>query len=118
MRVKRGQAAHKRHKKYLKLAKGFVGARSVLYETARENVERAMAYAYRDRKTKKREFRKLWIMRINAGARENGMSYGNFMHGLTLAGIDLDRKVLADMAVTQKADFAKLVEMAKAKVSA
>ncbi|MFZ5428147.1 MAG: 50S ribosomal protein L20 [Thermodesulfobacteriota bacterium] len=118
MRVKRGQAAHKRHKKFLKLAKGFVGARSVLYETARENVERAMAYAYRDRKVKKREFRKLWIMRINAGARENGLSYGKFMHGLTLAGIELDRKVLADMAVSEKAGFAKLVELAKAKVSA
>jgi len=118
MRVKRGQAAHKRHKKYLKLAKGFVGARSVLYETARENVERAMAYAYRDRKVKKREFRKLWIMRINAGARENGLSYGKFIHGLALAGIELDRKVLADMAVREKAGFAELVAMAKAKVPA
>ena len=117
MRVKRGQAAHKRHKKYLKLAKGFVGARSVLYETARENVERAMAYAYRDRKVKKREFRKLWIMRINAAARENGISYGKFIHGLSLAGIELDRKVLADMAVREKADFAKLAEVAKTKVS-
>ena len=117
MRVKRGQAAHKRHKKYLKLAKGFVGARSVLYETARENVERAMAYAYRDRKVKKREFRKLWIMRINAAARENGISYGQFIHGLSLAGVELDRKVLADMAVREKADFAKLAEVAKAKVS-
>ena len=117
MRVKRGQAAHKRHKKFLKLAKGFVGARSVLYETARENVERAMAYAYRDRKVKKRGFRKLWIMRINAGARENGLSYGKFIHGLSLAGIELDRKVLADMAVREKAGFAKLVEMAKAKVA-
>ncbi|WP_243439262.1 50S ribosomal protein L20 [Fundidesulfovibrio soli] len=117
MRVKRGLAAHKRHKKYLKMAKGFVGARSVLYETARENVERALAYAYRDRKVKKREFRKLWIMRINAAARENGMSYGKFIHGLNLAGIELDRKVLADMAVREKIGFAKLVEMAKAKVN-
>jgi len=117
MRVKRGQAAHKRHKKYLKLAKGFVGARSVLYETARENVERAMAYAYRDRKTKKREFRKLWIMRINAAARENGLSYGRFMHGLAEAGVTLDRKILADMAVREKAGFAKLAEMAKTKAS-
>jgi len=117
MRVKRGLAAHKRHKKYLKMAKGFVGARSVLYETARENVERALAYAYRDRKVKKREFRKLWIMRINAAARENGMSYGKFMHGLTLAGIELDRKILADMAVREKTGFAKLVEMSKAKVN-
>jgi len=117
MRVKRGQAAHKRHKKYLKLAKGFVGARSVLYETARENVERAKAYAYRDRKTKKREFRKLWIMRINAAARENGLSYGRFMHGLAEAGVTLDRKILADMAVREKAGFAKLAEMAKTKAS-
>ncbi|MFP5238225.1 MAG: 50S ribosomal protein L20 [Acidobacteriota bacterium] len=117
MRVKRGFAAHRRHKKYLKMAKGFVGARSVLYETARENVERALAYAYRDRKVKKREFRKLWIMRINAAARENGMSYGKFIHGLNLAGIELDRKVLADMAVREKTGFAKLVEMAKAKVN-
>lgn len=117
MRVKRGLAAHKRHKKYLKMAKGFVGARSVLYETARENVERALAYAYRDRKVKKREFRKLWIMRINAAARENGMSYGKFIHGLNLAGIELDRKILADMAVREKTSFAKLVEMAKAKVN-
>ena len=117
MRVKRGQVAHKRHKKFLKLAKGFVGARSVLYETARENVERAMAYAYRDRKTKKREFRKLWIIRINAAARENSISYGKFMHGLSLAGVELDRKVLADMAVRDKAGFAKLAEVAKAKVS-
>ncbi len=118
MRVKRGQAAHKRHKKFLKMAKGFVGARSVLYETARENAERAMAYAYRDRKVKKREFRKLWIMRINAAARENGMSYSKFISGLALAGVGLDRKVLADMAVREKAGFAKLVEMAKTKAPA
>ncbi len=118
MRVKRGQAAHKRHKKFLKLAKGFVGARSVLYETARENVERAMAYAYRDRKVKKREFRKLWIMRINAAAREHGLSYGQFMNGLTQVGVELNRKVLADMAVREKTGFAKLAEMVKAKVGA
>jgi len=78
MRVKRGLAAHKRHKKYLKMAKGFVGARSKLYETARELVERSLAYAYRDRKQKKRELRKLWIIRINAAARENGLSYSVF----------------------------------------
>ena len=113
MRVKRGQAAHKRHKKYLKLAKGFVGARSVLYETARENVERAMAYAYRDRKTKKREFRKLWIIRVNAAARMNGMSYSSFICGLKRSGIDLNRKILADMAVNDMAAFVKLVEKSK-----
>jgi large subunit ribosomal protein L20 len=117
MRVKRGQAAHKRHKKYLKLAKGYVGARSKLYETARESVERSLAYAYRDRKTKKREFRKLWIMRINAAAREHGMSYSVFMRGLSLAGVELDRKVLADLAVREKDSFGKLVELAKAQVA-
>ena len=117
MRVKRGLAAHKRHKKYWKMAKGFVGARSKLYETARELVERSLAYAYRDRKQKKRELRKLWIIRINAAARENGLSYSVFMRGLTLAGVALDRKVLADMAVREKDSFQKLAELAKAKVN-
>lgn len=117
MRVKRGQAAHKRHKKYLKMAKGFVGARSKLYETAREVVERSLVYAFRDRKQKKRELRKLWIIRINAAARENGLSYSVFMRGLTLAGVALDRKVLADMAVREKDSFQKLAELAKAKVN-
>ena len=118
MRVKRGLAAHRRHKKYLTLAKGYRGSRSKLYETARETVERAWAYAYRDRKVKKREFRKLWIMRINAAAREHGLSYSRFMQGLNLAGIELNRKVLAELAVSQKENFAKLAEMAKAKVAA
>ncbi len=117
MRVKRGQAAHKRHKKYLKLAKGYRGARSKLYETARETVERALVYAYRDRKTKKREFRKLWILRINAAARENGLSYSKFIRGLALAGVELNRKVLADMAVREKENFSKLAELAKSKVN-
>ncbi|MDL2307616.1 50S ribosomal protein L20 [Desulfovibrio sp. OttesenSCG-928-C06] len=117
MRVKRGMAAHKRHKKYLDRAKGFRGGRSVLYRTAREAVERAQAYSYRDRKVKKREFRKLWILRINAGARENGLSYSKFMNGLAKAGIALDRKVLADLAVRAKEDFAKLVETAKASLN-
>ncbi len=114
MRVKRGLAAHRRHKKYLDRAKGFRGGRSVLYRTAREAVERAQGYAYRDRKVRKREFRKLWILRINAAARECGLSYSRFMNGLTAAGVALDRKVLADMAVRAKEDFAKLVEQAKA----
>ena len=114
MRVKRGLAAHRRHKKYLDLAKGFRGGRGVLYRQAREAVERSLCYAYRDRKVKKREFRKLWIMRINAGARENGISYSRFMNGLQLAGVALDRKVLADMAVNAKEDFAHLAELAKA----
>ena len=117
MRVKRGQAAHKRHKKFLKMAKGYVGARSKLYETAREVAERSLVYAYRDRKQRKRQMRKLWILRINAAARENGLSYSVFMHGLTTAGVELDRKVLADMAVREKDSFQKLAELAKAKVN-
>ena len=117
MRVKRGQAAHKRHKKYLKMAKGYVGARSKLYETAREVAERSLVYAYRDRKQRKRQMRKLWIIRINAAAREHGLSYSVFMRGLTLAGVELDRKVLADMAVREKDSFVKLAELVKSKVN-
>ncbi len=113
MRVKRGMAAHRRHKKYLDLAKGYRGARSKLYRTAREAVERALTYAYRDRKVRKREFRKLWILRINAGAREHGLSYSRFMNGLKSANVALDRKVLADMAVHAKEDFGRLVQLAK-----
>lgn len=117
MRVKRGMAAHRRHKKYLKMAKGYRGGRSKLYRTAREAVERSLAYSTRDRKVRKREFRKLWILRINAAARENGISYSKFIHGLNLAGIELNRKVLADLAVREKADFAKLAELVKSKLS-
>lgn len=117
MRVKRGMAAHRRHKKYLDLAKGFRGGRSKLYRTAREAVERALTYSFRDRKVRKREFRKLWILRINAGARLSGLSYSRFMNGLKKADVSLDRKVLADLAVHAKEDFAKLVEMAKAKLA-
>jgi len=117
MRVKRGVAAKKRHKKYLKMAKGYRGAGSRLYRTARERVEKALCNAYRDRKRKKREFRKLWIMRINAAARINGLSYSRLINGLKLAGIELNRKVLADMAVRDPAVFAKVAEAAKAKVS-
>jgi large subunit ribosomal protein L20 len=117
MRVKRGVTAHRRHKKYLDLAKGYRGGRSKLYRTAREAVERALVYSYRDRKARKREFRKLWILRINAGARESGLSYSRFMDGLKKANIALDRKVLADLAVRCKDDFAKLVAMAKAGLS-
>ena len=113
MRVKRGLAAHRRHKKYLRLAKGFRGGRSVLYRTAREAVERSLVYAYRDRKVRKREFRKLWILRINAGARENGLSYSRFLDGLKKAGVALDRKVLADLAVHAKSDLARIVTLAK-----
>jgi large subunit ribosomal protein L20 len=116
MRVKRGKTAHQRHKKYLKMAKGYRGARSKLYRTAREVVERALCFAYRDRKQRKRQFRTLWIMRINAAARENGLSYSMFMNGLNKAGIGLDRKVLADLAVREKPSFAKLAEMARSQV--
>lgn len=117
MRVKRGLASHRRHKKYLDAAKGFRGGRSKLYRTAREAVERSWMYAFRDRKVKKREFRKLWILRINAGARLHGLSYSKFMHGLTLAGISLNRKVLADLAVREKEDFAKLAQLAASKLN-
>ena len=114
MRVKRGLAGHRRHKKYLTAAKGFRGGRSRLYRTAREAVERSLQYAYVGRKLRKRDFRTLWILRINAGARLSGLSYSRFMHGLKTAGIDLNRKVLADLAVYKKDDFAKIVELAKA----
>lgn len=116
MRVKRGFSAHRRHKKYLEMAKGFRGGRSRLYRTAREAVERSLIYAYIGRKQRKREFRKLWILRINAGAREHGLSYSKMMAGLSQAGIMLNRKILAELAVKQKEDFAKLVEIAKNQV--
>lgn len=117
MRVKRGLVAHRRHKKYLDMAKGFRGGRSRLYRTAREAVERSLVYAFRDRKVRKREFRKLWILRINAAARLNGLSYSRFICGLDRAGIKLDRKVLADLAVRYKEDFAQIVELAKSKLA-
>lgn len=117
MRVKRGLAAHRRHKKYLAAAKGFRGGRSRLYRTAREAVERSLQYAYIGRKHRKREFRKLWILRINAGVREHGLSYSRFIHGLQLADIAINRKILADLAVRAKEDFAKLVEIVKAKLA-
>ncbi len=116
MRVKRGMAAKRRHKKYLKMAKGYRGAGSRLYRTARERVEKALCAAYVGRKQRKREFRKLWIVRINAAVREHGLSYSRFINGLKLSNIELNRKVLADMAVRDKAVFAKVVEAAKAKV--
>lgn len=117
MRVKRGVAAHKRHKKYLKLAKGFRGSRSTLYRTARENVERALCYQYRDRKNRKREFRRLWITRINAASREHGMTYSRLVEALKKADIRINRKILADMAVREKDSFAKVVELAKSQVA-
>jgi large subunit ribosomal protein L20 len=109
-------AAHRRHKKYLDMAKGFRGGRSVLYRTAREAVERSLAYAYKGRKQKKCDFRALWIMRINAAAREHGLSYSRFINGLAKAKVALNRKVLADLAVHSKDDFAKLAELAKSKL--
>lgn len=112
-RVKRGVTAHARHKKILKLAKGYYGARSRVYRVAKQAVIKAGQYAYRDRRQKKRQFRALWIARINAACRESGMSYSRFMDALKKASIDLDRKVLADMAVHDKAGFADLVKQVK-----
>ena len=105
MRVKRGLAAHRRHKKYLSAAKGFRGGRSRLYRTAREAVERSLQYSFIGRKHRKRDFRTLWILRINAGARLNGLSYSRLMHGLNKAGIALNRKVLADLAMNEPKAF-------------
>lgn len=113
MRVKRGLAAHRRHKKFLTAAKGFRGGRSRLYRTAREAVERSMQNSFVGRRHRKRDFRQLWILRINAGARLSGLSYSRLMHGLKVVGSNLDRKVLADLAVFHKDDFAAVVEKAK-----
>ena len=112
-RVRRGKTSQRRKKRIMKQAKGFVGARSRLYRTAREAVEKSMKYAYRDRKQRKRQFRRLWISRINAAARDNGMSYSKFMGGLIKAGIELDRKVLADIAVNDPVAFAKVASAVK-----
>lgn len=109
-----GVTAHRRHKHILKLAKGYRGSKSKLFKKANETVMKALYYARRDRRAKKREFRQLWIARINAATRANGLSYSRFICGLTKAGIELDRKVLADLAVNDAAAFAKLVETAKA----
>ena len=114
MRIKRGVNAVKKRRKILKLAKGYFGAKSKLYRVARQAVMKSLSYAYVGRKAKKRDFRKLWIARINAAARQNGMSYSKLMHGLKVAGINLNRKVLADLAVNDAAAFAQLVEKAKA----
>jgi large subunit ribosomal protein L20 len=110
-RVKRGFKARRRRNKVLKAAKGYRGSHSKLFRSAAVAVDRARQYAYRDRRTKKREFRKLWIIRINAAARENGLSYSEFIGGLNRTGIDLDRKVLSDMAINDPAGFSKIVEM-------
>lgn len=111
-RVKGGPRERKRHAKVLKLAKGFNGRRKNTFRTGTQAVERSLQYAYRDRRNKKRDFRALWIQRINAGARLSGLTYSQFMHGLKLAGIDLDRKVLSDLAIHAEADFASLAKQA------
>ena len=113
-RVKRGVVARRRHKKVLKQAKGYYGAGSRVFRVAKQAVIKAGQYAYRDRRQRKRQFRALWIARINAGARLNGLSYSRFINGLKNASIEIDRKVLADLAVNEKGAFTALVEKAKA----
>ena len=117
-RVKRGVTAHARHKKILKLAKGFRGRRGNVFRVAKQAVMKAGQYAYRDRRAKKRVFRQLWIARINAAARANGLTYSQFINGLNKAAIGLDRKVLADIAVHDEAAFASIVNQVKAKLAA
>ncbi|MBI2383030.1 MAG: 50S ribosomal protein L20 [Gammaproteobacteria bacterium] len=117
-RVKRGTITKAKHKKILKKAKGYYSSASRLIKTAKQSVTRAGQYAFRDRRVKKREFRALWIQRINAGARENGLSYSRFIRGLALVGVALDRKVLADLAMHDKAAFSALAAQAKAKLAA
>ena len=113
-RVKRGVTAHKRHKKVLKQAKGYYGARSKVYRVAKQAVIKAGQYAYRDRRQRKRQFRSLWIQRINAAARMNDLSYSRLINGLNKAGIEIDRKMLADLAVHDMPAFSQLAEKAKA----
>ena len=112
-RVKGGLNAKKKHNRVLKLAKGYRGARSKQYRVAKQSVMRALASAYAGRKERKRQFRQLWIARINAAARMNGLSYSKFMYGLKTAGVEMNRKILADMAVNDAADFTSLAEVAK-----
>ena len=112
-RVKNAMRSRRRHKKILKLAKGYFGKKSICFRIANQAVMKSLSYAYRDRKVKKREFRQLWITRINAATRLNGLSYSRFMNGMKKAGITLNRKVLADMAVNDAAGFASLVQKVK-----
>ncbi|MDA1081598.1 MAG: 50S ribosomal protein L20 [Gemmatimonadetes bacterium] len=116
-RVKSNVARHKRKKQVMKAARGAFGGRSKLWKAAKETVERGWVYAYRDRKNKKREFRKLWIIRINAGAHQNDMNYNAFMNGLRIAGIEVDRKILSDLAIRDPAAFTVLAEAAKKALS-
>ncbi len=116
MRVTRGFKARRRRNKVLKLAKGFRGGRSKLYRTAADSVDKALMYAYRDRRARKRDFRKLWIARINAATRMNDLPYSKFIHGLKLANVELDRKVLADLAICDPAGFSQIVAAASARL--
>ena len=116
-RVKGGMNARRRHNKVLKMAKGYRGARSKQYRVAKQSVMRALASSYAGRKQRKRQFRQLWIARINAAARINGLSYSKFMYGLKLAGVEMNRKVLSDMAINDAEGFAKLAELAKEKIA-
>jgi len=117
-RVKRGVTTHARHKKILGLAKGYRGRSSKAYRIAIERVEKGLQYAYRDRRNKKRDFRGLWIQRINAGAREHGLTYSQFMHGIKLAGLDLDRKVLSDLAIREPEAFQAIAATARSALNA
>ena len=117
MRVKGGNVARKRRKKILKLAKGYYGAKHLLYRTANEQVMRSRKYAYRDRRTIKRDFRKLWITRINAAANQNGISYSKLMHGLKVSGIEVNRKMLSELAIHDEKSFKELVEVAKKQIA-
>ncbi|MBO2943470.1 50S ribosomal protein L20 [Paenibacillus sp. F411] len=117
-RVKGGFVVRRRHKKVLKLAKGYFGSKHRIFKTAKEQVMKSMLYAYRDRRQTKRNFRKLWIVRINAAARQNGLSYSKMMHGLKLAGVNINRKMLADLAVNDLNAFNSLATVAKEKVNA
>ena len=112
-RVKRGVTAHRRHKSILQRAKGYRYSRKLLFKPANEAVLHALAYAFRDRRRRKRDFRRLWIARINAASRQSGMPYNRFMYGLRQAGVEIDRKVLADLAVRDSGSFARLVEVAR-----
>jgi large subunit ribosomal protein L20 len=117
-RVKGGFVRAHRRKKIMKLAKGYFGSKHRLFKTAKEQVMKSLMYAYRDRRNVKRDFRKLWIARINAGARQNGLSYSKFMYGLKLSGIDINRKILADLAVNDSKGFSDLATTAKSKINA
>jgi len=117
-RVKSGMVTRRRHKKILKLARGYRGSKHRLFRTAKQQVMKSYTYAYRDRRVRKRDFRRLWIQRINAAARLNGLSYNKFMHGLKLAGVEVNRKMLADLAIADSKAFSELASVAKQKLQA